>query len=48
MCPRRTVGIDLGPRIKALDDRHLYLPRGSEIPEILKPICRATLDLTDN
>ena len=43
----RTVGVDLCPRIKALSDRHLYLPRGSEIPEILKPICRATLDLTD-
>lgn len=43
----RTVGVDLCPRIKALSDRHLYLPRGSEIPEILKPICHATLDLTD-
>lgn len=43
----RTVGIDLCPRLKALLDRHLYLPRGSEIPEVLKPICRATLDLSD-
>lgn len=43
----RTLGIDLCPRLKALSDRHLYLFRGSEIPEILKPICRATLDLTD-
>jgi len=30
---------------QALKDRHLYLPRGCEVPEILKPICEASLDL---
>jgi Tn3 transposase DDE domain-containing protein len=34
------------PRLKALSDRHLYLPRGCEVPEILKPICEASLDLS--
>jgi TnpA family transposase len=32
------------PRLKALKDRHLYLPRGCEVPKILKPICEANLD----
>ena len=35
---------DMCPRLKALKDRHLYLPRGCEVPEILKPICEANLD----
>jgi TnpA family transposase len=34
------------PRLKALKDRHLFLPRGCEVPEILKPICEASLDLS--
>jgi len=38
-------GLDLCPRLKALNERHLWLPRGCEVPEILKPICHATLDL---
>ena len=29
-------GFDLCPRLKALKDRHLFLPRGCEVPEILK------------
>src|SRR5258708_6961459 len=37
-------GFDMCPRLKALKDRHLYLPRGGEVPEILKPICEANLD----
>lgn len=40
----RGVGLDLCPRLKELSDRHLFLPRGSEIPENLKGICHATLD----
>jgi TnpA family transposase len=39
-------GIDLCPRLKALKDRHLFLPRGCEVPQILKPICEASLDLS--
>jgi TnpA family transposase len=41
----RTSGFDLCPRLKALKDRHLYLPRGSDIPEKLINICNATLNL---
>ena len=37
---------DLCPRLKALKDRHLFLPRGSKVPEILKPICEASLDFS--
>jgi TnpA family transposase len=40
----RGVGLDLCPRLKELSDRHLFLPRSSEIPENLKGICHATLD----
>jgi TnpA family transposase len=32
--------------LKALKDRHLFLPRGSQVPQILKPICEASLDLS--
>jgi TnpA family transposase len=32
--------------LKALKDRHLFLPRGCSIPEILKPICEASLDFS--
>jgi TnpA family transposase len=39
-------GLDLRPRLKALKDRHLCLPRGYEVPQILKPICEASLDLS--
>jgi TnpA family transposase len=37
-------GFDMCPRLKALKDRHLILPRGCEVPEILKSICEANLD----
>ena len=37
-------GFDMCPRLKALKDRHLFLPRGCEVPEILKSICEANLD----
>jgi len=40
----RGVGLDLCPRLKDLSDRHLFLPRGSEIPENLAQICHATID----
>jgi TnpA family transposase len=38
-------GLDLCSRLKALKDHHLFLPRGYEVPQILKPICEASLDL---
>lgn len=37
-------GFDMCPRLKALKDRHLYLPRGCEVAGILKSICEANLD----
>jgi TnpA family transposase len=37
-------GFDMCPRLKALKDRHLILPRGCEVAEILKSICEANLD----
>ncbi len=40
-------GLDLCPRLKALTDRHLFLPRGYEVPQILQPICEASLDLSE-
>jgi len=44
MAVSHAAGFDMCPRLKALKDRHLYLPRGCEVPEILKPICEANLD----
>ncbi len=44
MALARGVGLDLCPRLKALKDRHLFLPRGSEIPAILSSICHACRD----
>lgn len=46
MASSRVLGFDLCPRLKALKERHLFLPRGSEAPEILKSICSANLDLS--
>jgi TnpA family transposase len=39
------LGFDLCPRLKALKDRHLFLPHGGDIPESLRSICHANLDL---
>lgn len=39
-------GFDLCPRLKTLKDRHLFLPRGYAVPEILKSICEASLDFS--
>jgi len=46
MALSRTAGFDLCPRLKALNERRLFLPRGSEVPENLEPICSATLDFS--
>ena len=35
MAIAKLLGFDLCPRLKALKDRHLFLPRGSDIPEAL-------------
>jgi TnpA family transposase len=38
------VGLDLCPRLKELRDRRLFVPRGGEIAENLKGICRPKID----
>ena len=45
MALAKLLGMDLCPRLKALKDRHLFLPRGTGIPESVQAICSATVDL---
>ncbi len=45
MALAKMLGFDLCPRLKALKDRHLFLPRGTEIPESVRAICLANVDL---
>lgn len=45
MALSRGAGFDLCPRLKALNERRLFLPRGCEVPAILQPICSASLQL---
>jgi TnpA family transposase len=45
MAIAKLLGFDLCPRLKALKDRHLFLPHGRDIPEILRSICHANIDL---
>ena len=46
MALAKCLGFDLCPRLKALKDRHLFLPRGSAVPDTLCAICHANLDLS--
>ena len=41
----RLLGFDLCPRLKALKDRHLFVPRGAEVPEAVRSICHANIDV---
>jgi TnpA family transposase len=45
MAIAKLLGFDLCPRLQALKDRHLFLPHGSDCPEILRSICHANMDL---
>jgi TnpA family transposase len=45
MALAKLLGFDLCPRLKALKDRHLFLPRGTAIPESVREICSASVDL---
>jgi len=45
MALAKLLGFDLCPRLKALKDRHLFLPRGTGIPASVQAICSATVDL---
>ena len=46
MALAKLLGFDLCPRLKALKNRHLFVPRGTEIPESLRPICHANIDVS--
>jgi TnpA family transposase len=39
----KTVGFDLCPRLARLKKRRLYLPRGLEVPQILRPVVAETV-----
>jgi hypothetical protein len=45
-CSHEQLGFDLCLRLKALKERHPFLPRGSEVPEISNSIFSASLDLS--
>jgi len=45
MALAKLLGFDLCPRLKALKDRHLFLPRGTGIPASVQAICSGTVDL---
>ncbi len=44
MALSRLLGFDLCPRLKALSDRHLFLPRGAEIPQAIRVIVRTRIE----
>jgi TnpA family transposase len=46
MALAKLLGFELCPRLKALKDRHLFLPRGTAIPESVQEICNASVDLS--
>ena len=46
MALAKGLGFDLCPRLKALKDRHLFLPRGSAVPATLSTLCHPNLDLS--
>lgn len=42
----KLLGFDLCSRLKAPNDRHLIVPRGTEIPQNFRPICHASADVS--
>ena len=44
MALSRLLGFDLCPRLKALSDRHLFLPRSAEVPESIRAIVRTRIE----
>ncbi len=46
MALARLLGFDLCPRLKALSDRHLFLPKGAEVPQAVRAIVRTRIDPT--
>jgi len=44
MALARLLGFDLCPRLKELKQRHLFVPRGTKVPEEIKAVCEANVD----
>lgn len=42
----KLLGFDLCSRLKAPKDRHLIVPRGTEIPQNFRPICHPDTDVS--
>ncbi len=45
MALARLLGFDLCPRLKELKQRHLFVPRGTKVPEEIKAVCEANIDI---
>ena len=45
MTQARLLGFDLCPRLKSLNERRLFVPQGWRVPEALRPVCSAGVDL---
>jgi len=44
MALSRLLGFDLCPRLRELRQRHLFVPRGTKIPEEIAAVCEASVD----
>jgi len=45
MALARLLGFDLCPRLKELKQRHLFVPRGTQVPDEIKAVCEANVDV---
>ena len=45
MALARLLGFDLCPRLKELKQRHLFVPRGTKVPDAIKAVCEANVDV---
>jgi len=45
MALARLLGFDLCPRLKELKQRHLFMPRGTKVPDEIKAVCEANVDI---
>lgn len=45
MALARLLGFDLCPRLKELKQRHFFVPRGTKVPEEIKAVCEANIDI---
>ena len=44
MALSRLLGFDLCPRLRELRQRHLFVPRGTKVPEEIAAVCDASVD----